>query len=123
MVVGAIGFVVATVVDYRAIVRLAWLGLGDRDRSALIVARLTGRPATTIATASTYRWLNIGRHGLQPSELVKLMVILVLARMFRTPSQTPLRAARADGPARPLSPCRSVLIAIQPDLGTASCCS
>src|SRR5262249_23140307 len=39
MVVGAIGFAVATIVDYRAMVRLAWAGLGVAI-SLLLVARV-----------------------------------------------------------------------------------
>ena len=117
MIVGAIGFVVVTVVDYRAIVRLAWLGLGVAIL-ALIVARLTGRPASGDTHGVTYRWLNIGGMGLQPSELVKLMVILVLGRVFAQsePSHYTARmlATRLVAIVIPI-----LLIAVQPDLGTA----
>ena len=83
MVVGVIGFAVATIVDYRAMVRLAWSGLGVAI-ALLIVARVLGRPSAGDTNHGiTYRWLNIGGMGLQPSELAKLMVILVLGRIFQ----------------------------------------
>ncbi|HEY0252647.1 MAG TPA: FtsW/RodA/SpoVE family cell cycle protein, partial [Kofleriaceae bacterium] len=72
MIVGAVGFLIVTVIDYRAIVRLAWIGLGIAF-AALVLARLTGRPASSDTHGVTYRWLNIGGMGIQPSELVKLM--------------------------------------------------
>ena len=45
MIVGAIGFAVVTIIDYRAMVRLAWIGLGIAI-ALLLVARLLGRAAT-----------------------------------------------------------------------------
>lgn len=116
MIVGAIGFVVVTVIDYRALVRLAWIGLGVAI-ALLVVARLLGKP-TADNHGYTYRWLNLGGMGIQPSELAKLMVILVLGRVFAdaeperyTPKMIALRLGVL---ALPIG-----LIAIQPDLGTA----
>ncbi len=117
MIVGAIGFVAATIVDYRSLVRLAWPGLGVAGL-LLIVARVFGAAASDGGHGATYRWLNVGGMGLQPSELVKLMVILVLGRVFAQsePSHyTPrMLALRLVAIALPI-----LLIAVQPDLGTA----
>jgi rod shape determining protein RodA len=118
MVVGVIGFAVATIVDYRAMVRLAWLGLGIAI-ALLLVARVLGRPPVGDTNHGiTYRWLNIGGMGIQPSELAKLMVILVLGRVFQdveAASYTPRALlGRLAILAAPIG-----LIAIQPDLGTA----
>ena len=44
---------------------------------------------------STYRWLFLGPLGIQPSELVKVMVILVLARMFQD-SEVKINAPDAE---------------------------
>jgi rod shape determining protein RodA len=116
MIVGAIAFVAATIVDYRSLVRLAWIGLAIAG-ALLLVARLFGAPADSMH-GSTYRWLNLGGMGLQPSELVKLMVILVLGRIFAqsepshyTPRMLALRLVAVAAPI--------LLIAVQPDLGTA----
>ncbi|MCX5742523.1 MAG: rod shape-determining protein RodA [Proteobacteria bacterium] len=119
MIVGTILFVIATMIDYRALVRLAWIGLGV-SVLLLLVARLLGAPAAGDTNhGSTYRWLNIGGMGIQPSELAKVMVILVLARMFQDSESggVPKRVLllRLVALAIPIG-----LIAIQPDLGTAT---
>jgi len=115
MIVGAIGFTVATVIDYRALVRLAWIGLGGAIL-LLVVVKLLGEDAHG---KGSYRWLNIGGMGIQPSELAKIMVILALARMFQdgelaayTPEALGLRLVALAIPVG--------LIATQPDLGTAT---
>ncbi|MBA3819109.1 MAG: rod shape-determining protein RodA [Deltaproteobacteria bacterium] len=115
VIVGAIGFVIATVIDYRSLVRLAWVGLAIAI-GMLIVVRLLGEGAHG---KGSYRWLNIGGMGIQPSELAKVMVIIALARMFQdgeltryTPNALFLRLAVLAIPVG--------LIATQPDLGTAT---
>ena len=114
MVVGSIGFVIATVVDYRALVRLAWIGLGVAI-ALLIVVRLLGEGAHG---KGSYRWLNIFGMGIQPSELAKVMVIHALARIFQDNELTRYSPAglwvRLAALAVPIG-----LIAIQPDLGTS----
>ncbi|HEX7843795.1 MAG TPA: rod shape-determining protein RodA [Kofleriaceae bacterium] len=118
MVVGVIGFAVATIVDYRALVRLAWIGLGTAI-ALLLVARVLGRPPAGDTTHGiTYRWLNIGGMGIQPSELAKLMVILVLARVFQDTEPTSYAPRVLLGQLVALV-IPIGLIAIQPDLGTA----
>jgi rod shape determining protein RodA len=123
MIVGAIGFVVVTVIDYRALVRLAWVGFGGA-LVLLVLARVVGHPTVDSNHGYTYRWLNIGGMGIQPSELAKLMVILVLAKMF---SDLDPALARRRTTLELVQLCVRILllvvtiglIAIQPDLGTA----
>src|SRR5258705_13584499 len=115
MVVGAIGFVVATIVDYRTMVRLAWSGLGAAI-ALLLVARVLGKPpAGDTNHGITYRWLNIGGMGIQPSELAKLMVILVLARVFQDTEPTGYAPRVLLGELVALG-IPIALISIQPDL-------
>ena len=115
MVVGVIAFVGATVFDYRALVRLAWIGL-CAVIGLLIIVRLLGDDAHAKGSA---RWFNIGSMGGQPSELVKLMVILVLARMFQDNEIERYRARdlmlRLAALFVPI-----IFIALQPDLGTST---
>ena len=77
--------------------RLAWVGLGAAI-ALLFVARVLGKPpAGDTNHGITYRWLNIGGMGIQPSELAKLMVILVLARVFQdTEPDAATRRARCS---------------------------
>lgn len=114
MIVAVFAFVGTTVVDYRALVRLAWIGLGLAI-VLLVVVRLLGEGAHG---KGSYRWLNIGGMGIQPSELAKLMVVLALARMFQDGEPTAYTAeallVRLVALALPIG-----LVAIQPDLGTA----
>jgi rod shape determining protein RodA len=112
MLVGAIAFVLAVVVDYRTLVRLAWIGLGVAI-VLLVVVRLLGETSYGKGSA---RWINLGMR-VQPSELAKLMVILALARMFQDSElrYSPLGLlARVAALGVPI-----VLIAMQPDLGNA----
>jgi rod shape determining protein RodA len=116
MVVGAIAFVVMTVIDYRTLIRIAWGGLGVAI-VMLILARLLGSSGDE-THGVTYRWIQLGSMRLQPSELVKVMVILALARVFADGQEsgyTPrLLVIRLGVFLIPI-----VLVAIQPDLGTA----
>jgi rod shape determining protein RodA len=114
LVVSAIAFVVVTMIDYRTLVRLAWVGLGV-SVALLVVVKLLGEGAHG---KGSYRWLNIFGMGIQPSELTKLMIIIALARMFQdgeaqqyTPETLGLRLLVLALPV--------ALIATQPDLGTA----
>ena len=113
MFVGGIAFVVATVIDYRALIRLAWIGLGVAI-TALIVVDVFGRGAK-----GSERWIQIGALGGQPSELAKLAVILVLARLIQESSAAKMTwAALAPRLFAVVLPV--FLIALQPDLGTAT---
>jgi rod shape determining protein RodA len=112
MVIGAIGFVVVTVIDYRAMVRIAWVGLGVVI-GALVLVRLIGHNSQ-----GSYRWFDLFGNHLQPSEFAKPVVIVVLARIFAdgetgTRTQGGLLARMA------LLIVPIGLIAIQPDLGTS----
>jgi rod shape determining protein RodA len=82
MIMGALAFTVATIVDYRALVRLAWIGLALAIL-LLLAARVQGATGGDQRHGSTFRWLFVAGMGIQPSELVKVMMILVLGRLFQ----------------------------------------
>jgi rod shape determining protein RodA len=118
MIVGAIAFTGAMIIDYRAMVRLSWLGLGCAV-ALLLVARLLGAPPPGSTNHGiTYRWLNVFGMGIQPSELAKVMVILVLAHVFQDAEPTSYTPRRLLGRLALLF-VPIMLIAIQPDLGTS----
>ncbi|MFT9099049.1 MAG: rod shape-determining protein RodA, partial [Zymomonas mobilis subsp. pomaceae] len=65
------------------------------------------------------RWLNLGILTLQPSELMKLAIILAIARFYDLLPAGETRSFSAMWPAAVLVLVPAFLVAIQPDLGTA----
>ena len=112
MFFGSLAFVAATAIDYRSLLRVAWIGFAIAV-IALVIVDVAGSNAK-----GSERWISIGTLGGQPSELAKLAVILVLARLVSDSSGTPHWPTLA--PKILLLCVPVVLIAIQPDLGTAS---
>jgi len=112
MIIGIGVFVVATVVDYKAMVRVAWVGFAGVV-CALILVKLFGH-----STQGSNRWFGFGSFRFQPSEVAKPVIIIVLARIFQD-SETGgyshkdvlLKMAAILIPIG--------LIAAQPDLGTS----
>ena len=75
------------------------------------VAGPTGMGAT--------RWINLGFIKLQPSEFMKIAMVLVLARYFHTSSLQSIESVRGIIPPLLMAIFPAFLIVLQPDLGTA----
>lgn len=65
------------------------------------------------------RWLDLGVMTLQPSELMKPAIVLVLARFYETLPQAMTASWRGLVPAGVLMGVPVLLVMIQPDLGTS----
>jgi len=65
------------------------------------------------------RWLNLGFMSLQPSELMKPAIVLVLARFYETLPHAMTASWRGLVPAGMLIGMPALLVMLQPDLGTA----
>lgn len=65
------------------------------------------------------RWLNLGVMSLQPSELMKPAIVLVLARFYETLPHAMTTSWRGLVPAGVLIAVPVLLVMIQPDLGTS----
>lgn len=65
------------------------------------------------------RWLNLGFMTLQPSELMKTAIVLVLARFYETLPASFTASWRGLVPAVGLIGLPALLVMLQPDLGTA----
>ena len=65
------------------------------------------------------RWLNLGFMTLQPSELMKPAIVLVLARFYETLPAPMTASWRGLVPAAVLIGIPAALVVLQPDLGTA----
>jgi rod shape determining protein RodA len=103
----------STLIDYRIVIRYAYLfhGIGV---GLLILVSLYG-----YATHGSQRWINIGGLCFQPSEMVKLTVILVLARYFSEHYKEEGYGIRELIFPFFLAAVPFFLILHQPDLGTA----
>jgi rod shape determining protein RodA len=109
IVLGAGAYAAATLFDYRRLYALApWLYMGML--CMLLAVRLVGHSAL-----GAQRWLSVGGFPLQPSELSKLVLVVVLAasisRMGRATWRGFAVAVLLTAPA-------AALILTQPDLGT-----
>jgi len=111
---GTIGLVVAAAFDYRR--------LADRATAlyALSVLVLLYVLRFGPLVAGTRRWILIHGFQLQPSELVKLVAALFVAKVFSEYRQETLGLWEVAGPGAAIG-LLAVLIARGPDLGTAAC--
>jgi rod shape determining protein RodA len=112
--VGSIGLVVAAAVDYRRLADRAMLLYGLSVVALLYVLRF----APVIAGAR--RWILVGGFQLQPSEIVKLAAAVLVAKIFAEYRQETLGLRDLVFPGAALG-LLVLLIAREPDLGTAAC--
>lgn len=109
---GAVGAGVAAI-DYRHIERYAYLIYVAGVFSLALVFVL----ARDVRGAS--RWINIGSFSFQPSEFMKPCLIVALAKYFHDDPRSEPRTARELAIPVVLTAIPGLLIAKQPDLGTA----
>src|SRR5262249_43871662 len=112
LVVGLGLFFVASVIDYRVWQRFSWVVL------FIGVAAVVGVHFVGVVVKGSRRWLGYGNLRLQPSEFVKIGVILALARFVHDREGDDLKlvglATRFGAFVLTI-----LMIAWQPDLGTA----
>ncbi|MEM7322021.1 MAG: putative lipid II flippase FtsW [Actinomycetota bacterium] len=112
--IGAVGFVICNRIDYRILQRFA--GLMMMVTVGLLMLLLVPGLGTNV-NGST-RWLGVGSFAIQPSELAKLTLIVFIADLLAR------RERRMDRPELTVRPVMfvvylcSVLIILQPKLGT-----
>ena len=94
---------------------LRFLGLGSWPLYLLALILLALVPVIGDVQMGARRWLNLGFFNLQPSEIMKWALMLVLASWFATREA---RSMRDLGMALLLTLLPALLIARQPDLGT-----
>lgn len=109
---GLVLMVVAALVDYRLLLRLS-KPVYVLSLLVLVALAVIGRVA-----GGARSWLTISGINMQPSELVKIALILSLARSFSRIEKRHLNLADIVGPMA-LAGAPIILIAAQPDLGTA----
>ena len=87
---------------------------------AAVLVMLVLVEALGFVTKGAQRWLDLGFIRLQPSEFMKLAIVLVLARFYELLPAGDIRKWRAIWPAGLLIGIPWALIILQPDLGTAT---
>lgn len=112
---GCLVFLATLLVDYQKLKKLApWMYAATL--LALAVVLVVGE-----GIKGSRRWLNIAGFNLQPSEFMKLVLVLQLARMFSSQDVEPYPPIKQLIPAVLVSLVPAVLIVVEPDLGTTVC--
>ena len=109
---GTAGALVAAV-DYRHIERFGYV-IYTAGVFSLIVVFILGRD-----TRGAARWINIGSFGFQPSEFMKLCLVIALAKYLHDDPRNEPRTLRDLAIPAVLAAVPALLVARQPDLGTA----
>ena len=71
----------------------------------------------SMVTSGTNRWINLGGFQIQPSEYMKFILIIMLAKVFSETRRSPLQAGYVLYPLGILA-IPAILVFLQPDLGT-----
>ncbi len=110
--VGFLGMIGVVLIDYRRLERYAYVLYAGALLLVLAV------PLVGSVGGGARRWINLGPVSLQPSEMIKVALVIALARYFhRAQSTGDVRFIDAV-PAFVLVAIPAVLILAQPDLGT-----
>lgn len=86
---------------------------------AIVVFMLLGVEALGAVSKGSRRWLELGIIRLQPSEILKLFIVLAVARFYDLLPAGEIRRWSAIWPAAAMIGLPAGLIMLQPDLGTA----
>jgi len=113
LVVGGLIAIVLTAVDYRVFERLAYVTYAGGVVALLLVWAL----AADIRGSS--RWIQIGAFTFQPSEFMKILLILAVARYLADDPKTEPRTLLDLAPPLMLTLVPTLLVMAQPDLGTS----
>ena len=115
-VIGLVGFLVAMRIDYHVWRRLAPIGLVVSF--LLLTAVLV--PGIGRSVSGSRRWLGIGSLAFQPSEVIKLSLVVYIAAWLAGKNQRDMRHfLRGTAPVLGLVVFACGLILAEPDLGTA----
>ncbi len=114
LLVGAAASAALLLVPYKAIVERAYLAYGVSLLMLVLVLVVND------ARKGSARWINVGAIGFQPSEIMKLTLVITLARFIRFRSS--YKTFRGLGVPFLMVLLPMALILLQPDLGTALIC-
>lgn len=114
--IGLVGFAVTACFPMRWLRRIVpWIGIGSL--LLLVAVRV---PGIGTPVNGAYRWIRFGGFNMQPSELAKLGMVLVVAAVLARVPTRPLPFFRGFLPAVAGIGLTAGLVMIQPDFGTAA---
>lgn len=113
LVVGVLLAIITTAIDYRHFERLAYFLYGGGIFSLLLIFVLGD------SVRGAVRWIKIGSFTFQPSEFMKLLVVLVVARALHDDPKTESRTLFDLIQPFALTALPFALVMMQPDLGTS----
>jgi rod shape determining protein RodA len=113
LVVGGLLAILLAAIDYRLFERLAYV-LYAVGVLALLMVYVLGSDIRGSA-----RWIQIGSFGFQPSEFMKILLILAIARYLADDPKTEPRTLMDLAPPLVLTLIPTGLVMAQPDLGTS----
>ena len=105
--------IVLAMIDVRFFMRYAYL-FYFATLVLLVIVEVSGHVGM-----GAQRWINLGFMKLQPSELMKIALVLALARYFHSSSLQSIETTKGLIAPTLLVMCPAVLVMTQPDLGTA----
>ena len=117
LLLGSVVAALTVVVDYRAFERHAWIAYGG-GLALLVLVFLLGR-----SVRGSTRWISLGALSFQPSELIKVILVIALARYLHHDARTGGRTLRDLAIPGLILAAPMGLILAQPDLGTALICA
>jgi rod shape determining protein RodA len=110
--ISLVALFVVVAVDYKLLLDVSFYLYG------VVVAFLAGSLAFAEFVAGTKSWIKVGLFQIQPSEMTKVVIILIFARLFAG-YKNPYLTGRFAGLALGVAAVPFILIVLQPDLGTA----
>ncbi len=116
LAIGGVAAYFVTRIDYRVLARPAVVYGSYGLAFLLCVAVLFGPPIN-----SARRWISLGPAMLQPSELLKLGLVLVFAAQLAGKTTRPGGVDRAVGPCVVFAALAAAVVLLEPDMGTAVC--
>jgi rod shape determining protein RodA len=85
----------------------------------IVAAALLGVEVLGAVSGGSQRWLDLGVIRIQPSEMMKLAVVLAIARFYAGLPRAHIRSPVAVWPALAMIALPAAMVMMQPDLGTA----
>ena len=111
--VGLVGLLIVSLINTRIWFHLSY-PIYAVGFLMLIVVEIMGHTGM-----GAQRWINLGFIQIQPSEFMKIAVIMALARYFHSASATEIRSIKFLIPAALFAVAPVSLVLLQPDLGTS----